>query len=144
MELTSRQIAQVCHEAIRAYCASIGDYSYPTWDMAAEWLESSTTAIVSLVLSGSEVTSEKCHEKWLSFMGSSGWKFGMLKAPEKLEHDAMMPFPKLSEKERIKYDLLISIVQALGWVNKAMGVIKEEEVKSIVSAPQSSKRKRGM
>jgi hypothetical protein len=111
--------------------------------MAADWLKNSTIASVSSILSSSAATPEKCHVSWLSFMEASGWKYGELKAPEKLEHDALLSFSELSGKERAKYDLLLSIVQSIGWVNRAVGVIKEEEVKPIVSATQSPKRKRG-
>jgi len=35
--MTTEQIAQVCHEANRAFCSSIGDNSQHAWDAAPQW-----------------------------------------------------------------------------------------------------------
>ena len=36
---TIRDVAQIAHEANRAYCASLGDHSQLPWDDAAAWRE---------------------------------------------------------------------------------------------------------
>lgn len=32
-----QQIAKVCHEANKAYCETLGDYSQPEWEAAPAW-----------------------------------------------------------------------------------------------------------
>ena len=38
---TKEKIAKVCHEANRAYCEALGDYSQTTWEKAPDWQKES-------------------------------------------------------------------------------------------------------
>lgn len=39
--LTPEDIAKVCHEANRAYCAGIGDHSQKSWEESPDWQRTS-------------------------------------------------------------------------------------------------------
>ncbi len=57
-------IAQVCHEANRAYCETIGDDSQPSWNCAPNWQRESARAGVDFHLMG-DFGPEASHISWM-------------------------------------------------------------------------------
>lgn len=108
------RIARVCHEVNRAYCATIGDETQPTWDMAPEWQKQSARDGVRGVLDGSITTPSQSHDSWLSAKEADGWKYGPVKDAEKKEHPCCVPYCDLPSEQKAKDAIFCAIVMHLG------------------------------
>lgn len=107
------QIAEVCHEANRAYCKALGDTSQLPWSEAPEWQRKSACSGVEFHLKNFGASPSASHDEWLKTKQADGWKFGPVKDPTKKEHPCCVPFNQLSLEQQTK-DLLFSrIVNAL-------------------------------
>src|ERR1700749_2788189 len=69
-------IAQVAHEANRAYCATIGDFSQPAWDDAPTWQRTSAIEGVQNILHGTVKVPQDSHAAWSAHKVREGWKYG--------------------------------------------------------------------
>ncbi len=49
--MTNQHIAQVCHEANRAYCEAIGDFTQKAWGKAEQWQRDSAIRGVEFAIS---------------------------------------------------------------------------------------------
>lgn len=107
------QIAKICHEANRAYCEALGDYSQSMWVAAPDWQIQSAIAGVNQILRHPETTPEQSHQGWFDMKFRDGWKYGPVKDPEKKEHPCMLPYDRLPEDQRRKDALFGAIVRAL-------------------------------
>jgi len=108
-----RNIARVCHEANRAYCAMLGDHSQPPWDEAPKWQIDSAVNGVAFHLENPQAGPEHSHKSWMAEKQAAGWKFGPVKDAEKKEHPCMVPYEQLSLDQRVKDSLFIAIIHAL-------------------------------
>ena len=110
------QIAKVCHEANRAYCASIGDYSQPSWGDAPEWQKASAINGVNFhltsIANGVKPSPSASHDSWLEEKRNAGWKYGPVKNPETKEHPCFVPYAQLSLEQKLKDYIFVGIVQA--------------------------------
>lgn len=107
------RIARVTHEANRAYCASIGDYSQPSWVVAPTWQIESAINGVKEHLRNPGMTPRQSHELWLAQKEADGWKYGPEKDAAKKEHPCFVPYDELPEAQRRKDSLFSAIVEAL-------------------------------
>lgn len=107
------KIARVCHEANRAYCASIGDTSQKPWDEAPEWQRTSAYNVVEFTINNPDAPPSAQHDAWMQDKFASGWRHGPVKDPEKKEHPSLVPYDILSEEERKKDTLFRAVVAAL-------------------------------
>lgn len=106
-------ITRVCHEANRAYCASIGDLSQPAWDEAPEWQRSSAMNGVRGHLDGTITSPRESHEAWLAEKAATGWTYGPVKDAEKKEHPCFVPYDELPVVQQRKDALFAAVVGAL-------------------------------
>lgn len=106
------QIAQVCHEANRAYCEAIGDQSQKPWNDAAQWQRESAIAGVKFALAHPDAPASAQHDAWLKDKQDSGWIYGPVKNPETKEHPCIVPYSDLPAEQRVKDRLFRHIVQA--------------------------------
>lgn len=110
------QIAFVCHEANRAYCESISDFSIKPWDAAQEWQRESSRKGVLFALealrAGREPSLAAQHESWMREKVATGWKYGPIKDAEKKEHPCIVPYDELNGLQKIKDSIFIGIVKA--------------------------------
>lgn len=83
--ITVEQLAEICHEANRAYCRAIGDNSQLSWAEAADWQKESAIAGVKFKLENPESGPAEQHEEWLAKKRRDGWRYGPAKDPEKKE-----------------------------------------------------------
>jgi hypothetical protein len=105
-------IARVCHEANRAYCASLGDFSQPSWDDAPTWQRESAINGVRAHLK-SDLMPRESHELWLKEKADAGWSYGAVKDAVKKVHPCFVPYDELPEAQKRKDSLFSAIVAAL-------------------------------
>lgn len=110
---TFEQIAAVCHEANRGLCVQLGDDSQPEWDIAPDWQKDSAENGVEKIASGEVTRPEQSHESWLAQKEEDGWKYGVVKDPEKKEHPCFVPYRELPPEQQAKDALFFAIASAL-------------------------------
>lgn len=106
-------IAQVCHEANRSYCRTIGDLSQPHWEDAPEWQRSSAIAGVNAIANREVQKPEDSHNSWSAEKERTGWEWGPVKDPEKKKHPCLVPFHELPPEQQAKDVLFFAIATAL-------------------------------
>jgi hypothetical protein len=60
--MTTEQIAKVCHEVNRAYCASLGDTSQAAWEDAPQWQRDSAVVGVEYIQQHQDAPPSASHE----------------------------------------------------------------------------------
>lgn len=110
--MTVDHIAQIVHEANRAYCETIGDHSQLPWDDAPEWQRQSAWKGVDGILTGAITKPEESHESWLAEKARTGWKYGPAKNVETKEHPCFVPYRELPAEQQAKDAIFFAIVRA--------------------------------
>lgn len=110
--LTLAQVAMLCHEVNRAYCAATGDTSQVAWAEAPDWQKESAMAGVKQILENPETTPEQSHEGWMTLKRAEGWTWGPKKDAEKKEHPCFMTYENLPMEQRVKDHLFGATVRA--------------------------------
>lgn len=110
--MTVAQLAQIVHEANRAYCQTLGDDSQVPWADAPEWQRSSASNGVEGILTGKITKPEQSHESWLAEKARTGWKYGAVKNAETKEHPCFVPYAELPAEQQVKDAIFFSIVRA--------------------------------
>lgn len=111
MKLTIEEIAQAAHEANRAYCHSLGDYSQPAWRFITTEGRAVTIDGVNFHLKNPDVSPKVSHENWMKRKAEQGWVYGEEKSYTKKTHPSMVPYEKLSQEQRTK-DIIFSAIVA--------------------------------
>jgi hypothetical protein len=114
--LTNEQIAKVCHEANRAYCAGLGDLSQPSWEDAPDWQKDSAVNGVIFHLNNPGAPPSRSHELWLEQKRREGWNYGPEKDPEKKLHPCFLPYDGLPPAQQAKDRLFIAVVDSLRYL----------------------------
>lgn len=107
------KIAQVCHEANRAYCESLGDHSQKPWAETPQEIRASAIDGVTYRLKFPHASPGASHRNWLAYKVAEGWKYGPVKDMIKKEHPCCVPFDDLPEEQQRKDVLFASIVASL-------------------------------
>ena len=117
MKIDKEQIATICHEANRAYCAALGDFSQPQWDFAPQWQRNSAINGVEFHLkildSGQEPKPSASHDSWLKEKRDSGWVYGPVKNPEIKEHPCCVEYDELPLDQKMKDYIFAGIVKSI-------------------------------
>lgn len=116
MRLSKLEIAQVCHEVNRAYCAALGDTSQTPWKEAPEWQKKSAVTGVELH-QAIDAGPEASHESWMAQKIADGWKFGPEKDADKKEHPCIVPFGELPRDQQAKDYIFRAVVHALSFID---------------------------
>ena len=106
-------IAKICHEANKALCETQGDNSQPSWAEAPSWQKDSAFNGVRFHKDNPDADASASHENWLKEKEADGWKYGLVKDPEKKEHPCCVPFEELPTEQQVKDHLFKAIVRAL-------------------------------
>lgn len=106
------KIAQLAHEANRAYCATIGDDSQLPWDQAPEWAKESAVKGVRAIMEGKVTRPSQSHESWLEEKIATGWSYGPVKDVEKKQHPCFVPYFELPREQQLKDYIFFSVVKA--------------------------------
>lgn len=107
------QIALVAHEANRALCKTMGDFSQPAWEDAPDWQIESAVAGVKAIREDPRMAAVDSHESWMKHKLDDGWTYGPVKDPAKKEHPCMVPYHELPAEQRAKDAIFTSVVKAL-------------------------------
>lgn len=116
MRLNKLEIAQVCHEVNRAYCAALGDTSQTPWEEAPEWQKKSAVTGVELHQT-LDAGPEASHESWMAQKIADGWKLGPEKDAAKKEHPCIVPFGELPRDQQAKDYIFRAVVHALSAID---------------------------
>lgn len=105
-------LGKICHEAIRAFDESMGDFDNLPWQHKSPWYQNVMVECVTFLLKEQRDINQ-LHVYWCSQMTAHGWVYG-LKVDEKTkEHPNLKKFEQISFEEQLKYALLLSIVIAM-------------------------------
>lgn len=108
-------IARVCHEVNRAYCAALGDASQPPWEDAPQWQRDSALAGVKLHLENPDAGPQASHESWMKEKLAAGWAYGEKKDASKKTHPCILPFSELGTAQQAKDYIFRAVVNALAF-----------------------------
>lgn len=108
--MTDEQIAEICHEANRAYCKALGDESQLPWATAPQWQRDSAVNGVRFHRAAPSATDAASHEHWLREKQRAGWTYGPVKDEAKKQHPCMVPFRELPPAQQRKDALFRKIV----------------------------------
>ena len=111
--MTNKQIAQVCHEANRAYCLTLGDASQLSWESCPAWQMESAVNGVEFRITHPHAPVSTQHEQWMQEMLAAGWRHGETKDEEQKTHPCLVPFEQLPVEQQRKDKLFAAIVDAL-------------------------------
>lgn len=106
-------IAELAHEMNRTYCESIGDKSQVAWDNAPEWQKESARLGVMSMIDNPDMTPEQSHEGWLAEKEAKGWVYGPTKNAIQKTHPCMVPYKKLSKRQRMKDLIFVTTVRTM-------------------------------
>jgi hypothetical protein len=112
--MTDQQIAELCHEANRAYCRiAMHDETQKPWNEAAEWQRESAVNGVAFARSGGATPAEQ-HAAWSADKFAAGWVFGPEKNPDAVPptHPCLVPYDELPVAQQRKDALFQAIVAA--------------------------------
>ncbi len=116
--LSIEQVASICQEANRKYCACLGDYSQLSWSDAPDWQRKSVIDGVLFNLNhflnlGHPAEPGDLHKRWMARKVAEGWTYGPVKDEESQSHPCLMPFENLPVGQQVKDHLFTAIVTAL-------------------------------
>lgn len=111
--MTVEQIAKVCYEANKAYCETIGDNSFSSWEQAPDWQKQTNMNGVQFHFDNPNAKPCDSHNNWMKVKTEEGWKYGAVKNPETKEHPCYVPYEELPISQQKKDALFIAIIHAL-------------------------------
>ena len=121
------KIAEICHEANRAYCRQLGDPSQKPWNQTTKGQKDSVMTGVRKILNGETKRPQDSHAAWLRWKEVNGWKRGPKKDEAKKEHPNMVKFKELPEDEKVKDFLFFNIARTLAEHQFYVEIEKEVE-----------------
>ena len=113
MKMEIEDIAEVCHEVNRNYCASLGDNSQPEWANAPDWAVESAISGVKFHIANPDAGPEHSHEEWLKGKTEDGWVYGKIKDAEKKEHPCFVAYEHLPADQQAKDYIFQGVVHVL-------------------------------
>lgn len=113
MQNLVEEIARVCHEANRAYCAALGDTSHLPWDDAPGWQRESAIKGVRYILDNDNATPADSHNSWMLEKARDGWVYGEVKDEMKKTHPCFVPYDELPVEQRAKDHIFGAIVRSM-------------------------------
>lgn len=106
-------IAEVCHEANRAYCQALGDFSQVPWHDAPQHQKDSAMLGVVLHIDNPDASPAASHESWMRNKLADGWKYGPVKSEVTKEHPCIVPFEQLPVEQQAKDFIFRAIVHVI-------------------------------
>jgi len=116
MTIPVEDIAMICHEVNRVYCASIDDPPKWSWEYSSNYMKKRVTSGVSFALKNPKVTSAQLHNNWVAEQHEDGWRFGGELDYEKKTHPNLVPYSRLPKSQQVKDQLFRSVIALLSKV----------------------------
>jgi hypothetical protein len=110
VKLSVEEIAELAHEANKAYCESVGDKSQLGWAEAQDWQRKSAVVGVQFLMQNPEAKPEDTHQSWVDQKVADGWVYGDEKSVEKKTHPCLLPYSELPEFQRSKDYIFKAVV----------------------------------
>lgn len=107
-------VARICHEVNRQWCAFNGDDSQPSWDNAPDWQRQSAINGVRFHVANPDAGDSASHDSWMREKVDAGWVYGETKDPEATPptHHCIVPFDELPRDQQFKDHLFRTIVHS--------------------------------
>lgn len=112
-KLSKLDVARICHEANRAFCEELLDYTHDPWESAPRWQQETIFAGVKAHLDDPSLTPQGSHELWMACKRDEGWTYGPVKDSDLKKHPCMVPFDQLPLDQQRKDYLIANIVEAM-------------------------------
>lgn len=106
-----QQVAEVVHEANRAWDSARGVIPGPPWEQAAEWQRAAAMKGVRLALAGAPPS--QLHEAWRAQKLAQGWTPGPVKDRQAKTDPMLVPYTQLSGEDQRTPALVAAITQTL-------------------------------
>lgn len=106
-------IAQVCHQANKAWCELNGDNSQKDWNEAEPWQRESAIKGVVFTIDNPDAPESAQHDAWARDKVDAGWVYGDVKDGDNKTHPCLVPFEQLPVHQQKKDVLFRAIVKAL-------------------------------
>ncbi len=115
MSPSLEDIARVCHEANRGYCAALGDHSQLSWETAPQWQRDSAIKGVLFIHENPKAPPSSSHESWLEEKRATGWVYGAVKDPEAVPptHPCFVPYEELPVEQKAKDYIFGAVARAM-------------------------------
>lgn len=113
MKLAVEEVAEVCHEANRAYCKALGDRVLPAWGQLSLGQQRTTIRGVQDALADPDQSPRESHVNWMHEKLRDGWTYGATTNDEKKTHICLVPYDNLPPTQRAKDALFLSIIRSL-------------------------------
>lgn len=111
--MTNEQIAEVCHEAVRVFCAKSGEEQAPAWTYLTPDHREFLASGVDLVRANPAAPDSALHDFWCDRKREDGWQPGPVKDADGKTHPRLVPFDQLPIAHRTKDRLFRAIARAL-------------------------------
>ncbi len=104
-------LAQIAHEANRAYCTGLGDNSQVPWAQASEHVRDSAIAGVRFLIDNPTASQAAQHEARAAMKTEAGWVHGEVKDEQAKTHPCLVPYDDLPAAQRAKDQLFQAVVR---------------------------------
>lgn len=104
-----KNVARICHEANKALCEGIGDFSQKPWLQAEQWQRDAAIDGVKFFLANSDAPDSVQHDAWIKDKIDAGWVYGIKKDSEAKTHPCLVPFEELPLYQQAKDTLFKAI-----------------------------------
>lgn len=108
-----KTIAEICHEANRILCNSVGDFSQTSWADAESWQQEAAIAGVLFLIDNPDAEPDALHNQWCNLKYEQGWVYGERKDPIAKTHPCLVKFENLPEAQQVKDHLFRDIALSL-------------------------------
>lgn len=105
-------VAEMCHEANRAWCEKNNDRSQKSWLNASIAQRVSCIEGVKSALKLKNPTPAAMHNLWMKHKAQEGWTYGELKNEEEKTHPCMVAHHLLPWYQQVKDRIFLNIVLA--------------------------------
>jgi hypothetical protein len=116
-EASVMKIAQVMHEAVRAWQKANGQAAAPPWSRAPKWMREASREAVLWRMENPKAPSSAQHDQWLAQKRAEGWRYGRTKNGARKTHPLIVAYADLPEVERRKDAMVGALIDSL---NKPM------------------------
>lgn len=105
-------LASMVHEANRAYCFSIEQYSTAPWDLEPPIIQNSVIDGIKNLVNNPDLSPEHMHELWMKYKLDEGWVYGEVKDVDALIHPCLKPYSELPDSDKVKDVIFHALVSA--------------------------------